>query len=102
MSMELFWRGMMASLVTPTDFELSHWMGVLGCGQPISMRVWRRGTISLTYMNRPANSALESEDMTNLMICAIVRTGSLMLGTGKFSYNMMCAPARLQDYMTLR
>ena len=30
-----FLRGMMVSLATPTAVELSHWMGVGGCGHPI-------------------------------------------------------------------
>ena len=74
----------MLSLATSIAMELLHWMGFLGCGHPISMRVWRRGTIYLEQMKRPASSAWEDEDTTNLMICAIVRTGTLMLGREKF------------------
>ena len=102
MSMELFWRGMMASLVTPTDFELSHWMGVLGCGHPISMSDWRSGTIYLAMVNRPVSSALEEDEMTFLMIFAIVRTGPLWRGIGTSSEIMMWAPVRLRALVTLR
>ena len=70
-------------------------MVVLGRGQPISMRVWQRGTISLAQTKRPACSASTAEDSTNLMIFAIERTGPLMLGTGKFSDRMMCASDQL-------
>ena len=34
MSMDLVLGGMMVSLVTPTDVELSHWMVVLGWPYP--------------------------------------------------------------------
>ena len=58
MSMDLVLRVIMVSLVTPTAVELSHWMGVLGCGHPISMSAWRSGTISLEMVKRPASLAL--------------------------------------------
>ena len=56
------------------------------------MRFWRRGIISLAVMKRPASYDLVAEDMENLIFCAIVRTGTLMLGTGKFSDSMICVP----------
>ena len=56
MSMDVVLRGMMVLLVTPTYAELSHWMGVLGCGHPILLRDWRSGAIYLTMMKRPASS----------------------------------------------
>ena len=77
MSMDLVLRGIMVLLVTPTAVELLHWMGVLGCGHPILMSVWHSGTISLEMVKRPASSAAEADDMTFLIICAIVRTGPL-------------------------
>ena len=55
MFMDLVLRGIMVSLVTPTDVELSHWMGGLGCGHLISMSAWRSGTISLAMVKRPAS-----------------------------------------------
>ena len=57
MSIDLVLHGMMVLLVTPTAVELLHWMGVVGCGHPISMRVWCSGTISLAMVKRPASSA---------------------------------------------
>ena len=94
--------GMMVSLAKPIARELSHWMGVLVRGQSISMRVWQRRIISLAQTKRPACSDSVAEELTNLMIFAIGRTGPLMLGTGKFSDSMMCAPDRLWAFMTLR
>ncbi len=38
-SMDLVLQGTMVRLVTPMAVELSVWMGVHGCGQPILMRV---------------------------------------------------------------
>ena len=91
----IFFCGMMFFFAIPTAVELSHQVGVLSCGQPISMRVWRRVTISLAQMKRPSSSASAAKDMKNMMIFAILRTGPFILLTGKFSDKIMCAPARL-------
>ena len=102
MSMDLVLREMMVSLVTPTAVELLHWMGVLGCGHPILMSAWPSGTISLAMAKRPASSALEADEMTFLIICAIVRTGLLWRGIRTSSESMIWAPARLWACETLR
>ncbi len=49
-SMALVFRGTMVWLVMPTSVELFVWIGVRGCGQPISLRVCWRGTISLAVV----------------------------------------------------
>ena len=85
MSIDFVFSGMMVALDTLTAVELSHWMGDLGCGNPISVRDWRSGTMDLAQMKRPAISASAAEDMTFLMICATVRTGPLYVGAGTFS-----------------
>ena len=85
MSIDFVFLGMMVALDTPTAVELSHWMGDLGCGHPISVRDWCSGTMALAQMKRPASSASAAEDMTFLMICATVRTGPLYVGAGTFS-----------------
>ena len=46
------------------------------------MRVFQRGTMALAQMKRPEISASATEDVTFLMIWAMVRTGPLMEGTG--------------------
>ena len=89
MSIDLVFRGMMVALNTPTSVELSHWMGDLGCGHPISVRNWRSGTMALAQMKRPARSDSADEDMTFLMICATVRTRTLYVGDGTFSDSIM-------------
>ena len=83
----------MVPLDTTIAVEFLHWMGILGCGQTISIRFWRRGIISLGHMKRPASSTSASEDMANLVVCEIVRTIPLMLVTRKFSDNILCIPA---------
>ena len=100
--MDLVFRGMMVSLVTTTDVELLHWMGVLGFGHPILMIAWRSGIIYLEMVKRPSSSALDAYDRIFLMICAIVRTGPLWRGIGTSSESMMWAPAQLQALHTLR
>ena len=100
--MDLVLRGIMVLLVTPTAVELSHCMGFFDCGHPILMSAWLSGTISLVMVKRSASSDSEADDMTFLIICAIVRTGLLWRGIGTSSESMMWDPARLQDWYTLR
>ena len=102
MSIDLVLLGTMVLLVTPTAVELSTWMGVFGCGQPISMSVCLMGTNSLAVMKSAANSASAADDMTNLMILASVMIGPLSRGMASFSEQKMYAPARLRDFVTFR
>ena len=95
MFMELVLCVMMVLLSPPTDVEFSHWMGVWGCGHPISMRSWCIVIISLAMVKRPASSDLAADDMTFLMIWDILRTGLLWCGTSTSSESMMWAPARM-------
>ena len=76
-------------LVTPMAVELLHWTGEGGQGQPISMRVFRRGTMDLAQMKRPEILASAAEDMMFIIIWEMVRTGLLMEGTGVSSERMM-------------
>ena len=82
--------------------ELSVRMGDRGCGHFISLSVFRGGTIALAVMKSPANSASEAEDMTTLIIWSTDSIGPLSRGIGLFSRQRMCAPARLQERVTLR
>ena len=102
MSMDLVLRWIMVSLVTPTDVELLHWMGVLDCGHPISMSAWRSGTIFLAMVKRPDSLSSEADDMMLLIICAIVRTGPLYRVIGKYYESMVWAPVVLRACDTLR
>ena len=102
MSMELVLRLTMVSLVTPTAVELSHSIVVWGCGHPIFMSAWRSETIYLAMVKRPDSSASEADDMTFLIICAVVRTGPLRMGIRNYSVSVMLAPERLRACDTLR
>ena len=53
------------------------------------MRVFLRGIMALAQMKRPDSLASAAEDMTFLIIWAIVRTVPLREGTGVFSESMM-------------
>ena len=66
------------------------------------LRVLHKGTISVVVMKIPANSDLTMEDMTNLMIWAIVRIDLLSWGTGLSSNREMCAPVWLRPLLLLR
>ena len=89
-------------LVTPAAVELSVWIGDLGWGHPMLMRVWQWGIISRAVMKRAASSDSAAEAMTNFMIWAIKRTAPLNLGKGTFSERKMCAPALLRELVSLR
>ena len=53
------------------------------------MRVFLRGMMALAQMKRPESSASVAEDITILIIWAIVRTGPLREGTGVFLESTM-------------
>ena len=102
MSIDLIRLGTMVKFVISTAVKLSVWIGILGYGHPISMRVWRIGTIYLAVMNNPEISPLVAEDMTYLIMCAMVSMGPLWRGTGSFPVNMMLSSTRLHALLTLR
>ena len=66
------------------------------------MSAWRSGTIYLVMVMRPVSSASEADDMTFLIICAIMRTGPLWRGIGKSSESMIWVPVQLQAWNTFR
>ncbi len=74
--------GTMILFVTPTAVELSVWIGLCGCGHPMSTRVCQWGTISWVAIKSAASSALAAKAMTNLNIVTIVRTALLKHGVG--------------------
>ena len=79
---------MMVLLTTPAAVELSAWTSDVDCFQTISINVCRMGTISLAVMYSTPSSASAAENMTNLMIWAIVRIGPFHSGVGSFSENI--------------
>ncbi len=78
-------RGTMVFLVTPAAVGLSVWIGLLGWGHPMVMRVWRWGIISRAVKKSAASSDLAAKAMTNLIIWAIDRIAPLNCRIGSFS-----------------
>ena len=93
--MDLIFYWMVVLLTTPAAVEFSVWIGDGGCFQPISVNVWRMGTISLDIMYIAPISASAAEDMTNLMIWEMVRIAPFYSGIGGFSDKNMWYPERL-------
>ena len=57
--MGLLLRWMMVLFTTPAAVDLSVWIGDGGCFQPISIHVWRTGTLSLAVMYSAPSSFLD-------------------------------------------
>jgi hypothetical protein len=89
-------------VTTPAAVELSVWIGLLGWGHPMSMRVWWWGIILRAVINSAASSDSAADAITNLMIWATESTAPLKRGYGSFSKRKICAPAQLQDWDSLR
>jgi hypothetical protein len=102
MSIILDFFGTMVVFVTPTAVELSVWIGLCGCGHPMSMRVFWWGTILRAAIKSAASLASAAKAIANLIMVAIVRTASLKRGVGLSSERRICAPALLQDQVWLR
>ena len=83
--MGLLLRWMMVLLTTSAAVGLPVWIGYGGCFQPISINVWRMGTIYLAIMYSAPSSASEAEDIKNFIIWAIVRIAPFHSGFGSFS-----------------
>ena len=60
------------------------------------------GTILFAVINMAASSDLVAEDMTNLIISAMVRMGPLCLGIGSSSDRKMRTPEQLREQVLLR
>ncbi len=73
-------QGTIVLLVTPAAVELSIWIGLLGWGQPMAMRVLRWGIISCAVMKSNASSDSVAKAMMKLMIWAIDKMAPLNQG----------------------
>ena len=94
--MDLILRWMMVLFTTPAAVKLLVWIEDGGCFQPIYINVWQMGTIYLSLMYSAPSSASAADDITNLMILAIVRTALFHSDVGSFSDKNMWSPARLR------
>ena len=80
MSMAFVCLGCIFPLTTPSAIELSVCSGVGGCGCPISLTIMYMYTASHAIIYRPANSASVADDMTCLIMCAILSMAPLLGG----------------------
>ncbi len=71
---------MMVLLTYPVAVVLSTWIGDQGCGQPISVKALRSGTISWAHLKMAASSASPAEAYTDLITAAMESTGPLDCG----------------------
>ena len=78
--------------------ELSVWMGVRGCGCPISSSVCRIDTAVLASMNSAPNSASAADDITAFIICEIFYTAPLLMGISSEPAMNMWPPALLRAF----
>ncbi len=76
--------------------ELSVWIGVRVCGCPNSLSVVRMEMAVFVLMNNAPSSASAADDMTDLIICDMLRTEPLYIGISLSPAMNMCLPARLQ------
>jgi hypothetical protein len=88
-------------LVTPVAGEFSIWIVFFGWGQPIEMSICLWGITSLAVTKRATGSDLAADAIANLMVWAMERTTPLNHGNGLLSERKMCAPARLQELVSL-
>ncbi len=72
--------GRILSVSSACAVELSVWMGVCGCGWPISSSVCRIDTAILALMNSAPNSASAADDITAFIICEIFNIAPLLIG----------------------
>ena len=92
MSMAFILLGWMFLLATPTAVLLSICIGVLGCLCPISCSVFLQGTASRALINIAPSSAFAADDMTALMIWAVLSTAPLLAGSPSFSVRKKSPP----------
>ena len=85
----------MLLVTTPSAVVLSVCIGVGGCLWPIVYNEWRAGIVSIQFMKRAPNSASIADDMTDLMICEMVRTDPLFGRTSESPDTKKCPPALL-------
>ena len=76
--------------------ELSVCIGVCVWGWPDSSSVVRMDTAVFVLMNNAPSSASAADDMTDLIICDMLRTAPLFIGISSSPAMNMWPPARLR------
>lgn len=80
MSIDLVRLGWILLFTTPSAVELSVRMGVRVCGCPISVSIFLMYTASFALTNSAPSSAFAADDMTALIIWAMLRMAPLLGG----------------------
>ncbi len=78
--------------------ELLVWMGVRGCGCPISLSVCCMDTVVLSLMNSAPNSASVANDITAFKNFEMFNTAPLLMGISSELAMNMGPPALLQAF----
>ena len=81
---------------------LSVCIGVGGGLWPVVSNAWRAGIASLQFIKIDPNSASAAEYMTVFMICKMVRTDPLFVGSAESSDMKKCPPALLLAFDSVR
>ena len=102
MSIDFVHFGCILPLVTASAIELSVCSGVSGCLCPISSSMILMQTASRAITYKPANSAYVADDITCLMMCAMLRTAPLFCGMVLSLERKKCPPALLCAFFLLR
>ena len=102
MSIALVRLGCTFPFTTASAIALSVWSGVGGCLCPSSSSMIQIYTASRAIMYRAANSASVADDITCLMMCAMLSTAPLLGGIGDSSDRKKCPPARLLALVLLK
>ena len=89
-------------LVTSSAIELSVCSGVVGCGCPISSRMILMYTASRVMMYNTASSASVADDITCLIMCAMLSRDPLLEGIPPPFDRKKCPPALLLAFGSLR
>jgi hypothetical protein len=75
--------------------EFSVWMGVHGCGCPISLNVHHIETTVLAWINNAPTLASAADDIIALIFCKILSTAPLLMGMSSVPAMNMWPPALL-------
>ena len=102
MSIALVHFGCTFPLMTASAIALLVCIGVGSCLCPISSRMILMYTASLAMMYSAVISASVVDDMTCLIMCAILRIAPLFAGIPVSSDRKKCPPALLRAFGSLR
>ena len=89
-------------LFTPSAIELLVWIGVCGCGWPISASICHKYAAYFAFKYRAPSYASAADDITVLIIIATVRIGPLLEGHSSLLDRKNCPLAQLRSFFLLQ